>query len=177
MKLYVIRHGQTDINLYNQINSLNDDDLNETGIKEAQEVANKINKINYDFIICSPLTRTKHTANIINVKNKRIIIDNRIIERNAGKLTKAPLSQINKEDWWSLKPKYDYLDSETVSSVINRIYNFLDDIKQQYCNNRIIIVTHGGVSKVIESYFYGIPENGSLQDYKCHNCEIKEYTL
>ena len=35
MKLYVVRHGQTDINLNNQINSINDEDLNETGISQA----------------------------------------------------------------------------------------------------------------------------------------------
>ncbi len=177
MEIYVIRHGQTDVNINNLINSWNDDDLNKTGIIEAEKIVDKIKSIDYDFIICSPLTRTKHTANIINVKNKKILYDKRIIERNAGKLTKTSLKNIDKNDWWSLKPKYDYQDSESVISVIKRIYGFLNDIKSKYNNSNILIVTHGGVSKVIQSFFDGIPKDGSLQKYKCLNCEIKTYIL
>ena len=177
MKLYVVRHGQTDVNINNLINSLNDDDLNENGINEAKELANKIKDIDYDLIICSPLTRTKHTASIINFKNKEIIYDKRIIERNAGLLTKAPLKSIDRNDWWNIKPKYDYKDSETVIEVLTRISSFLDQIKEKYYSKNIIVVTHGGVSKAIHAYFYGIPNNGSLQEYKCNNCEIKTYEL
>ena len=74
MKIYVIRHGQTDVNVENRINSLNDDDLNEIGIIQAKQVGKKMEKIEYDFIISSPLTRTKHTANLLNIKNKNIIL-------------------------------------------------------------------------------------------------------
>ena len=41
MKIYVIRHGQTDVNVENRINSLNDDDLNEIGIIQAKQVGKK----------------------------------------------------------------------------------------------------------------------------------------
>ena len=177
MKLYVIRHGQTDVNLNNIINSWNDDDLNEAGIMEAEKIVDEIEKIDYDLIICSPLTRTKHTANIINVKRKDIILDKRIIERNAGELTKTSLTNIDKDDWWSLNPKYDYLDSETVHQVLSRITAFIDEIKDKYFQKNIILVTHGGVSKAIQAYFYGIPKNNSLQQYKHKNCEIKVYKL
>ena len=177
MKIYVVRHGQTDVNVNNQINSWNDDDLNETGVMEAKELSNEIQKIDYDFIICSPLTRTKHTANIINIRNKDILFDERIIERNAGKLTKTSLNNIDRDDWWNIKPKYDYLDSETVIQVVSRVTNFINDIKEKYSNQNIILVTHGGISKAIHAYFNGIPQNGSLQQYKCKNCEIKTYEL
>ena len=42
-----------------------------------------------------------------------------------------------------------------------------------YEDNNILIVTHGGVSKVIHAYFNGIPKDGVLERYKCDNCEIK----
>ena len=177
MKIYVIRHGETNINLENKINALNDDDLNETGIAQAKEVGKKLEKIDYDFIIASPLTRTRHTAELLNLESKNIIYDNRLVERDAGVFTKQSLKNIDSDDWWNLNPKQDYKNAETVKSVIERIYSFLDEIKLKYKNEKIILVTHGGVSKAISCYFNGIPEDGNLEKYKHNNCEIHEFNL
>lgn len=122
MKIYVIRHGETDVNLQNRINSLNDDDINETGIKQAKITREKVKNIDYDFIICSPLTRTKHTAEILNCKNKKIIYDDRLVERGAGVFTKKLIDNINCDDWWNINPKENYYDAETVKHVISRVY-------------------------------------------------------
>ena len=43
------------------------EDLTEKGIKQAEELREKIKTIDYDIIICSPLIRAKHTAKIIKV--------------------------------------------------------------------------------------------------------------
>lgn len=177
MKVYVIRHGETDVNLENKINSLNEDDLNRTGIIQAEQVGKKLENIDYDFIIVSPLIRTKHTAELLNIKNKKIKIDNRLIERDAGIFTKQSLENIDSDDWWNLNPKQDYYDAETVKNVLDRIYEFLDELKKTYKDETILLVTHGGVSKAISCYFYGIPEDGNLEKYKHKNCEIHEFDL
>lgn len=177
MKIYVIRHGETNVNLEMRINSINDDDLNETGILQAKEVGKKMVGLDYDFIIASPLTRTQHTAKLLNTKNKEIFCDNRLIERNAGIYTKKPIKDIDSNDWWNLFPKQDYKDAETVKNVLNRVYNFLDEIKKTYKNKNIVLVTHGGTSKAITCYFKGIPKNGDLEAYSHKNCEIHEFDL
>ena len=177
MKIYVIRHGETNVNLENKINSLNDDDLNQTGIMQAKEVGKKLESIDYDFIIASPLTRTKHTAELLNIKNKKIIYDDRLLERDAGILTKKSLEEIDSDDWWNLHPKNEYLNAETVENVIKRVYNFLEEIKNRFKDNNIVLVTHGGVSKAISCYFYGVPYDGNLQKYKHKNCDIHEFEV
>lgn len=177
MKIYVIRHGQTDVNLENKINSLNEDDLNETGIMQAKQVGKMLDKIDYDFIISSPLIRTKHTAELLNIRNKKISFDNRLIERDAGIFTKQSLENIDSDDWWNLNPKEDYKDAETVKNVLSRIYKFLDELKSEHKDETILLVTHGGVSKAISCYFNGIPEDGNLGKYKHNNCEIHEFDL
>lgn len=53
----------------------------------------------------------------------------------------------------------------------------LDELKPKYGEKNILIVTHGGISKAISCYFYGIPEDGNLEGYKHNNCEIKEFTM
>ena len=85
MKLYVIRHGNTDSNksdIYIYNGKLVNEDINNIGIKQAQEASKKIKNLNLDLIICSPLLRTRHTCDIINSNKIKVIYDDRIEERN-----------------------------------------------------------------------------------------------
>ncbi len=78
MKIYLVRHGQTDSNLKKVYDNVElDEDINENGIKQAEELRNKIMNIKFDIIYSSQLKRAIHTANIINYNNNKIIIDKR----------------------------------------------------------------------------------------------------
>lgn len=79
MKIYLVRHGEVNHNLYKRYNR-EDEDLNKKGTEQAKELRRKIKEYNYDVIISSPLVRSKHTAEIINIKNKDIILDDKLIE-------------------------------------------------------------------------------------------------
>ena len=87
MKIYLVRHGQTDKNKNNIIQGVIDEVLNENGINQAKELKKKIDNLDIDLMIVSPLKRTRETAKII-TENREIetIFDDRIIERNAGEL-------------------------------------------------------------------------------------------
>ena len=85
MKIYVLRHGQTSWNVDKIIQGKQDTELNEVGIRQAYEAKEKFNKLNIDLIMCSPLKRTKKTAEIINQdKNLDIIYKKELIERDLG---------------------------------------------------------------------------------------------
>ena len=100
MKIYIVRHGQVPHNALKQYNNQNED-LTKLGIKQAEELKEKIKEIEYDIVICSPLIRAKHTAKIINVKEKEIIIDNKLEERNPGSLSGQSLEVTNREEYWN----------------------------------------------------------------------------
>jgi alpha-ribazole phosphatase len=91
MNLYVIRHGQTNLNNEKRYNCRIDEDINEIGINQALEARKQIEKLDIDLIICSPMKRTKHTMEIINSNNIKTIYDDRLMERIGGKLTGEPL--------------------------------------------------------------------------------------
>ena len=99
MKIYVIRHGKTVANLL-KVHNAPETELADVGIKQAEKLKEKIKNIDYDVIISSPFKRAKHTAEIINVKNKNIIFDDRLKERYFGTLIGKPLTNINREGYW-----------------------------------------------------------------------------
>lgn len=174
MKIYIVRHGEVPHNALKQYNNQNED-LTKKGIKQAEELREKIKTINYDIVICSPLVRAKHTAKIINVKEKEMIIDNRLEERNPGSLSGQSLDVTNREEYWNYNTTIKYGTSEDIKLFFDRVYNFLDELKTKNYES-VLIVAHSGVSKAFYGYFEGI-ENGLFLNKGLKNCEIKEYQL
>ena len=174
LKIYLVRHGQVNHNL-KKIYSNEDEDLNETGIKEAYELREKLENISCDVIISSPLKRALHTANIINTTNKDIIIDERLRERNPGNLSGKPLEVTNREEYWNYYSKIQYGTSENIREFFDRVKDFLDDLKTSEYKS-IIIVAHSGISKAFYGYFNGI-KDGKFLNLGLNNCEVKEYIL
>lgn len=175
MKIFLVRHGEVNHNLY-KMYSNEDEDLNETGIKQAEELKAKIEKLEYDIVISSPLLRAKHTAKIINCKNKNIIIDERLKERDPGSLNGQSLEVTDREEYWNYYSKIKYGTSESMIILFDRVKEFLDELKNKEYKS-VLIVAHSGVSKAFYAYFNGIPEDGKFLKLGLRNCEIKEYVL
>lgn len=144
-------------------------------VQQAEELRKKIKSIKFDVIICSPLKRAKHTADIINVNNQKIIYDERIKERGCGDLSGQPLEVTNREEYWNYNTTIKYGTSENIKSFFDRIYNFLDELKTKDYEN-VLIVAHSGVSKALNGYFDGI-KDGKFLNRGLKNCEIKKYEL
>ncbi len=172
MKVYIVRHGEVPHNALKQYNNENED-LNENGIRQANELKEKIKNINYDIIISSPLLRAKHTAQIINVNNKKILINDKLKERDPGDLSGKPLTVTNRDEYWNYNTTIRYGTSENIREFFKRIYNFLEDLKKEDYES-VLIVAHSGVSKAFNGYFEGIKDGMFLG---LRNCEIKEYEI
>ena len=177
MKLYVIRHGQTKCNVEHKYNGRYDEDINETGIEQAKEASNKVGKLDIDLVICSPLKRTRHTMELVNVNNIPVIYDERLMEREEGELT---LTVVDEE--FLAKEYYNYYSTKHIDGVeplpelFKRVHSLLDEIKDKYKDKNILLVTHGGVARAIYYYFEELPSDGNLEKVSGqNNCEIKEY--
>ena len=111
MNLYVTRHGQTDGNLYRIMDGIRDIDLNEKGIKQANNTQELLKDVEFDLIICSPLTRTKHTMEIININKAPVVYDERIIERDCGEFTGKSFDSLDRDWYWNYNNKTIYIYS------------------------------------------------------------------
>jgi len=139
MKILFVRHGQTNLNSPRRMQGISDEELNDTGIKQADETRKILEKKKIDLIIVSPLKRAIQTAEIINSNMKKeIIIDKRIIEMNFGDIE----GKIYHKEYWHMDYDYKSINGESISDFQERIYNFIEDIKVKYREKSVLIVAH-----------------------------------
>lgn len=175
MKVWIIRHGQTDWNKIGKIQGSTDIELNETGIKQAEAVIPVFNEHNFDLIISSTLKRAMKTAQIINSeKNVEIIYDKRLIERHCGDYEGTPTT-LNEEPLFNINTNVSTNNIEPVNDLYNRVSSILTEVKEKYKDKKVLLVTHGGTTRAIEAYFFGVDENGIMPPETIKNCEIREY--
>lgn len=179
MKIYYVRHGQTDWNLARKMQGgQTERELNETGIKQAEETKKQLENVNYDIVICSPMDRAKQTAEIINKeRNVPIIIDERIRERKLGELEGNPITEECEKEIWDYNLNVELKNGESILEFEKRILNFIEEIKEKYKDKLVLIIAHGGVAKVLKVYLYGKPKSNNLDEIKMKNCEIIEAEL
>ncbi len=176
MEVYIVRHGQILSNLLKR-HTNPFEDLTENGIKQAKELSEMIKNINFDIIYVSPYLRARHTAEILNTNNTKIIIDERLIERNCGKISGQPVEDnAYRMDYWNYFSTKEHESAENIKTFFERIYSFLDELKTRNYD-KVLVVAHSGVSKAFYGYFNGIPEDGNFFDLGLKNCEIKKYIL
>ena len=176
MKIYFVRHGQTDWNVQNRLQGSTDIPLNYTGIQQAHILANKLNSIHFDLIISSPLNRAIHTASII--KGDRAIpfkTSNSLIERSFGCLEGIKGWEYDKNLFWNYDKNYMYRDVEPIQDFFKRVHEYLSHLIKAYSNQSILLVSHNGVNIATNCYFNGFPKDMNLLNIKMDNCSFTQY--
>lgn len=177
MKILVTRHGQTDWNVEKRIQGRTDIELNNKGIEQAYQTKENLENEKIDLIICSPLKRAKQTADIINKdRNIPIIYDERLLEICYGENEGRLHDDFDYDGFWRIVNTHEYKDAENVNKFIQRVHNFLNDLKNRKEEN-ILIVTHNGVCRAINTYFNGIPNDNNIIDLGIKNCEVVKYNF
>ena len=177
MKLYVVRHGETIENANNCLVGRINSSLTEKGIEQAKKVKEYFKDKTIDLIVSSPLDRCRQTAKIISDDIIPIYYSDSLLGRNHGEFTGKPRDSINFDEYWNYNKNIQYKKAESVKDLYDRIAKLMDDLKGEFKDKSIIIVTHSGVMRVLYYYFNGIPENGILSEITIKNCEVFEYDI
>ena len=179
MNIYVLRHGQTDYNVKNIYQGQTDIPLNEVGIKQAKDIAQKFKNINLDAILVSPLTRAKQTAEFVSkITNIPITINEGLIERSFGDMEGQPNREdCNIEMLLDYDKNYDICNVEPIQELFKRVHNCMDKIVEVYKNRDVLLVTHAGVAQAIECYFNGLPKNKDIAALTLPNGEVRKYVV
>ena len=176
MKLYVARHGQTLWNLEDKVCGRTDLPLTELGQDQAQLLAQRTKDLRIDMIISSPMLRARQTAApAAELHGLEVLTDDRLIEQNYG-----IYEGVSRFDDGFLGNKrhfaYRYPGGESMMDVAYRVYSLLEEIKGKYTGKNVLLVCHGGVCRVIRTYFEDMT-NDEYFHYSEENAAVREYTL
>lgn len=164
LELIFVRHGETD-NKKDAYCGWNDSGLNDNGIKQAYQAAQRLNcaKANVCKIFSSPLKRAAETAEIINkVFNTEIAYAGELKERNFGVWEGLTYKEIQAgfpeeyklwaNDWIN----YPIRGGESAYQVSNRVTTFITGLLKNHSNGVYIIVTHQGCIMNMLAYLLGM---------------------
>lgn len=141
----LVRHGETNWNKAGRVQGKTDIPLNQTGIAQAEECRVQLEKSDWDIIISSSLTRAKQTAEIINKGLQLPFIQMEAFqERGYGDVEGMTLKQ-RREKF----PNRNYPNQESRSALTERVMNGIHTIYENYPNQKILLVAHGGVINAI----------------------------
>lgn len=160
--IFLVRHGQNEDNLEGILNGHRDRPLTELGRQQARIVAEKLGDNNIEVIYASPLKRAHETAAIIAERlGLSVQVDPNLIERDFGVMTGQPVSSIlNLPERRVLRTDgVNYFleaeGAEDFPTLYERAANVLKRIQRNHPNERVLIVAHGDIAKMMRAVYHG----------------------
>lgn len=160
MKIYLIRHGQTDWNLQGRFQGREDIPLNETGILQAQECAEVLAGEDFRAVITSPLSRARRTAEIIaeRLGIAQIISEEGITERDFSKV-----SGMTPEEREAFYASGEPDDKEPWEQLCDRMMGALHKYARRFSRDNIIMISHGAsINSVLSVLSNGATGTGKI---------------
>ena len=151
MEILVMRHGTTVWNEKKIVQGRTNNRLSSAGKEIASERAKEFKNEKIDLIFASPLMRTMQTANIMNqFHNVKIIKDERIIEIDQGVFTGRKKESLSPEEIELKRTQAESTKMEKFESVFKRCAEFVEFLKREYGDKKVLVVTHNIVASFIE---------------------------
>ncbi|HEU4965688.1 MAG TPA: histidine phosphatase family protein [Bacilli bacterium] len=176
MKLYLVRHGETDGNRERRYIGRTDCPLNDAGRAQATELGAKLSSTPFHAVISSPMQRTRETAELILAgtahsteaehRPPRVPMqtDDRLAELHFGTWEGLTFEEVARQDreriyaWyddpWDLAPP----EGESLQAMDARLTEWVEETL--CCRNRqlppnLLLVSHGGPLRwLLAKYLY-----------------------
>jgi len=163
--IYLVRHGETDWNLFRKVNGVTDTYLNQTGIEQAKLQADNLRSISFDACFCSSQTRARQTCEII--YKGPIVFDDRLAEIDCGEFEGTDETDVEVMRLVLQAVMNGDKGTENLKGFMKRNCDFCDMIMEENNGENVLIVTHAGNVRVIDYYFKGKPK-----DYDFHRRSV-----
>ena len=151
MRVYMVRHGQTQWNAVKRLQGQSDIELTDLGRQQATNASHGVKDIPFDYCYCSPLKRAYETAQLIwGGRSGELMTDER-----------DPITL------FFTKPEcyVPHDGAESIPQLVTRAQSFLSDLCQKHgaqatsaeLTPRILIVAHGALIKGLTVALTGRP--------------------
>jgi len=157
MKIFTVRHGQTDWNPIGRIQGHTDRPLNDVGVDQAHQLGLRLANETVDIIYTSDLQRAAKTAEAINAHhNVELIRTPELREINFGIYEGRIYSEIAHEMNHHHSLRQPFPGGDCIFENFRKMHAYLDKIVAGLHQN-IIIVGHFGTVRAAICYFLQIP--------------------
>ena len=154
MRLYFIRHGETDWNQVKRLQGKSDIPLNECGERLAIETGAVLKDDRFDLVYTSPLKQARKTAELVAGERDIPILDEPRIEEMGfgiyeGLICKEGASEIQDPEFFHFfhapEKYHPPKGGESFEEVLARTNDFLEEIRNDpaHAEQTILVSTHG----------------------------------
>jgi len=148
LRLYIARHGETDWNVLHRLQGWTDRPLDETGRRQAVELAETLKGIHLDAIYSSTLSRSRDTATTVAAKTMAVKSLDGLRERNYGHYqggSDTDPEYLRRSNDWA-----DRLDDgESLNQLLARSRESLAQIRREHPSGNVLIVAHRITNQMI----------------------------
>jgi probable phosphoglycerate mutase len=154
-RLILVRHGETTWNAEDRLQGQIDVPLNETGLRQAKQIARALADVPCDAIYTSDLIRAADTAApIAELHGLTAIPDARLRQSNRGAwqgLTEAEIKAQfpNAYELSQREPLFVPPGGETQMHYQARLRDFFGHLQHAHPDQTVIIVSHGHISRML----------------------------
>ncbi len=189
MKLYLARHGRTDMNEAHRLQGKTDTTLNENGRKQAEATARILKEkgVFPTVILSSPLQRAIETAMLLTGKERsQVETDDRLEEMSFGVYEGENMDLVDPDftrRFFDEPHTYEPPENgESYSEMLERVASLMEDLREKMKKgiygeeDQVLLVSHGALGHGILAYLANTP----VEDYwvqTVNNCAVVELHL
>ena len=155
--IYFVRHGESEANAARRFAGRTDSPLTDRGREQAKAVADVLAKVHFDRIVSSPLSRCRDTALAIARRHQLPVdLEPDLVEIDVGERTGSPFDEVRGLPEWRDDGFVAWPRGETLDQVLDRAHRVVARIAAENAGQRVLVVGHGGVTRILMSHFLGL---------------------
>lgn len=184
-KLYLVRHAESEGNLYGRAHGLYDCHLTKLGREQAKLLARRLKDVPFDVFYSSPLHRAKQTALAVMEGREGAVlnIEPDLHELGVGvwedktwtKIAQTDLEMLIK--YYTDMADWDVDGGEKFDAVRQRMRSAVDKIVAENRGKTILCTSHGFAIFAYDTDVRGIPSKDALRRRFCGNTAIYAYNI
>jgi probable phosphoglycerate mutase len=166
VKFFLVRHGETAENTQMRYLGTRDEPMTERGLWQARQAAEALSQIPIKIVISSPMRRARDTAiQIQEGCGVELRLDARLAEGSFGRwegLNRDDVLKLGGEDAemlrrWESDASCAPPGGESIQQIRQRVLGLVDDLRIEFPDCSIVLVSHVGPIKALIAAALGIP--------------------
>ena len=177
MKIYIIRHGETDLNVRGVMQGWLDEPLNQSGRDLAEITGKALRGVHFDCCISSPLARSTETVELVLKESGNeipVLTDDRLKEISFGDMEgkHVPATDAQREIFFNDPFHFTgFPNGERIQDVCARTQEFLKELIARDDGKTYLIGIHGCAVRAMLNFLYEDPSD-YWHGHVPYNCSV-----